>query len=506
MQVANSDNKTIASHAAIYFLGLAAAQASTLLVLPYFARKFSSAEFGAYDISYVGAMFGSSLGMLGLDLAATHSYFNTDIERRKRAFPTALAMALVFNVILVAPFIALSPSLSRSLFDSDNFVKTVVWAAAWVPLIVVANMSRQALRAERRPVLFVVSLLIANYLSSILAIVLISAFNFGVEAIFIGYCVGAALSIAMNYAVSWTQLRPGYDRELARTEVKYGLPLMISSIAAWGLRSVDRFILVGFVSLRQVAIYGVANRIANLMMLVVSGFQLSWISAAIEMNAEDPEAELRARARIVRLWAVLLSFLAVGLSLGAPVLIELIAGDKYESSYKYVPLLCAALAMYGTASVLQTGFLANARTKAISKYVGVGIIVNVVACFALVPSAGILGASIADLLGYGALLIVTYRGSQRLNPIAYGRKQLTALCLITAVVLVVAALAPTLSFVGFVFRVGALVDWIALIWATRVLTENDLEMLKRLGRRRRSMPNVYEEDEAISPVVPQDDL
>jgi O-antigen/teichoic acid export membrane protein len=170
------------------------------------------------------------------------------------------------------------------------------------------------------------------------------------------------------------------------------------ALAGWALTLIDRVILARYVSLADVGFYGIANRVAYLLFLVVGGFGAAWGPFILRLHQENESEAREARGRVLHVWVAGLVVVAAFLSGLAPELVEVIAGRTFLPAADIIPVLVLSLVLIGTGTITGTTLMIAKRSGELAVSAGIATATNVAACFVLIPRYGVQGAAVATLL------------------------------------------------------------------------------------------------------------
>jgi O-antigen/teichoic acid export membrane protein len=260
------------------------------------------------------------------------------------------------------------------------------------------------------------------------AVALVVVADEGVRGVYYGLTAGAAAALVTNLVLARRALALRFSAEQLRRLVAFGGPLVLSALGGWSLVLVDRVILAQFVSLPEVGFYGLANRLAGVLLIATYAFGTAWAPYILGLHAEDPRAEARIRADVLRHWLAGTAVMAVLVAAVSREAVEIIAGAEFVPAAEVIPVLALAYLLFATLTVTQTPFLIEHRTGEMARLSIVAAVVNIGACFVLIPPWGIHGAAIATVAGFGFQAAAYYRRSQQRLPAPYdGRRMATAI-------------------------------------------------------------------------------
>jgi O-antigen/teichoic acid export membrane protein len=461
----------IAKQTIVYGLGGVAIQAVGVLTLPIYARVFSPSEYGVLELAITLAAVVGALVDAGFASAAQRSFYDyTDEqrERRRRVIATALAFTTALAAVALIVLIAASRPISDWLLDGRGREALIALAVS-VPLVNGANFLRETMRLRFRAWHYVVSSVLAAVATAGIGIVAVVGFDRGVEGVFIGVIVGNALAAVYGAIV----VRADVGRRLSGDELRkmlaYGIPLVPVALAAWALLLVDRIMLSKLGSLSEVGEYAVANRVANVLLLAVTGFVLAFGPYVFSIHQRDPELEKDVRSKTLTYLTVALCAAGLVLTLFAREIISLVA-PAFDTAYEAVGLLSLSVVAFGFSSVVMAGISIVRQTKVLAVLSTIGAAFNIGLNFAVIPPFGMVGAAFATAAAYVLLAGLYYRSAQRLYRTPYELpKVLLAIALASGIgVLGVLPLGPTA--VAVPVKLAALAGFVVLLRATGVVS------------------------------------
>jgi O-antigen/teichoic acid export membrane protein len=185
----------------------------------------------------------------------------------------------------------------------------------------------------------------------------------------------------------------------------------------------------------EVGLYSVGVRIASAMVLMLTAFRLAWPAFAYSID-DDREAR-RTYAYVLTYVVLVTTWVATGLALLSPWIVEWIAAPAFEESSRVVgPLAFAAVAFAGYI-VVAIGVGRAKRTQFNWIVTGAAAAVNIGLNLILIPPYGMMGAAVATIAAYVVMFAGMLWWSQRIYPVAYQwRRVATAVGAAVALLLV----------------------------------------------------------------------
>ena len=479
---------TLAKQTVVYGLSGVLLQAVGVITLPIFARAFSQAEYGKLELGLVLSSVTLTIVDLGFASAAQRSFYDyadTQAEQRRRVLFTAFTSTTAAAVVGFLVLVALRQELQSWLFDGSSAERLILAIAVSIPIVNAATFLRETMRLRFRQWSYVAAAVMAAVLSAAVSVALVVGFNAGVDAVFVGAIAGNALGVVYGFWIARHDLGRRFSGHELRVMLAYGIPLVPAALAMWALALIDRVMLSRLGNLAEVGEYAVANRVASLLMLLVTAFTLAFGPYIFSIYSRDPEMEKLVRAKSLTYLAVVLLVAALVLTLYAREALDLIA-PAFDRAYRAVGPLTFGIVAFGISAVVMSGISFARRTRWLPLIAGAAAAVNIGLNFALIPPYGMVGAAVAAAIAYSALALIEYAVAQRVYPTVYEIGKL-----VRALVLGVAAGSVGLVVINplwlsLLVKTAVLLAFVVALPLARVVDETDLHFARRIvaGRLR----------------------
>ncbi|MDP9308728.1 MAG: oligosaccharide flippase family protein [Actinomycetota bacterium] len=466
----------------VYGLSGVALQVVGVITLPILARVFTPAEYGRLELASVLLAAGLALADFGFASAAQRSFFDYSSGEpgaRRIVISTALFTTTIIGILVAVVLILVRDPASRLLFGHAPGAPLVVTVAIAIPLVNTATFIREAMRLRFRAWQYVASSALASVVAGALGILGVVGFNLHVRGIFVGIIVGNLLAAAYGAVVLRRDISRHFSSHELRPMLKYGAPLIVVAVAMWALTLVDRIMLRDLGSLPDVGEYAVANRVANVLLLGVTGFALAFGPYIFSIYSEDRDLERAVRAQALRYLTIGLTTIGLVLALFAREIIAIVA-PAFGQAYEVVGLLVLAVVSFGISSVAMAGVSYARRTDVLAGITLSAAALNIGLNFILIPPFGMVGAALANLSAYLLLAALYYVVAQRMYPTPYELgKLLTITGLASAFgILGVVPIHPLAA--DMVAKAAALFAFIVLLRTTGVVESAEINRLREL--------------------------
>ncbi|MBA2424324.1 MAG: oligosaccharide flippase family protein, partial [Actinobacteria bacterium] len=282
-------------------------------------------------------------------------------EHRRLVLRTSFWFTMAMATAGLAAGLILSGTIAELLFGSPDDSELVM--ASFVGLWAGMNYEQltSLFRVEERSGAFVTASL-ANILLTIGAtLLLVVALDQGPIGVIVGNFTGTLLVYAALIGYRREQLGLQFDRSLLREMNRFGVPLIPTALFLWVTNFSDRLFLVRLADTTEVGLYSVGVRIASAMVLLLTAFRLAW--PAFAYSIEDEREARRTYAYVLTYLVLLTTWVATGLALLSPWIVEWIAAPAFAESSRVVGPLAFAAVAFGAYIVVVIGVGRARRTQ-----------------------------------------------------------------------------------------------------------------------------------------------
>jgi O-antigen/teichoic acid export membrane protein len=200
--------------------------------------------------------------------------------------------------------------------------------------------------------------------------------------------------------------------------LRFGSPLMATSILALVMHDADRYLLRLFLNMDQVGVYSVAYKIGHAMeILIHSPFAAIWLTAVYEV-AHQPEAK-QVYARVFQIYVYILMVVMLGVSLFARPMLSLMVAREYTTATNLIPIICLAYLFFSLSEHFRVPAMIHKQTTKTLPAALVSAAVNLVANVLLIPILGLSGAALATLITFTTHSVVLFYICRKIDQIKY---------------------------------------------------------------------------------------
>jgi O-antigen/teichoic acid export membrane protein len=410
--------KRLGKHSAIYGLGGLVSRILAVLLLPLYTRYLSPSDYGKVETLIALTTVVGIVLRFGIHSAFFRFYFDSkDPADRLRVVRTSFWFTMAMATLGLLGGLALASPISQSLFGTTDDAELVM--AAFVGLWAGMNYEQltSLFRVEERSVAFVTASLANIFLTIGATLLLVVALDQGPIGVIVGNFTGTLLVYVVLLAYRREQLGLEFDRGLLREMNRFGIPLIPTALFLWVTNFSDRLFLVKLSDTQEVGLYSVGVRIASAMVLLLTAFRLAWPAFAFSID-DDREAK-RTYAFVLTYLVAFTTWVATGLALLSPWIVDWIAAPDFAESSRVVGPLAFAAVAFGAYIVVAIGVGRAKRTQFNWVVTGLAAAVNIVLNLLLIPRYGMMGAAIATVAAYSTMFAGMTWWAQRVYPVPY---------------------------------------------------------------------------------------
>ncbi len=455
---------------AAYTFGNVIQRGMSFILLPFFTRALTPAQYGQVSIAFSITAVASVLMAFGLELTLYRTFFqlSDDPQAQRRYVHTAWTFLIVVPVAMaVAGTLVSIPLLEGSGLVSPLIMSLALAAAAFN--VAATRVPYAVLRSQQRLRGFMViniGFAVVTALASALAVLILHS---GVIGWLVAVAVANVIELGLAMWVVPFRWREDFDRPRLMESIRLGLPLVPHYVAQWSLQLADRLLLATLVSSSVLGVYSLgANLAAPIMVLVSSVSQALLPSYA---RASKEHGGMRELSHTVVLQVGVVGLVTVAGALLAPPTVHLLTPATYGGAADIAPWIVLGYGFLGLYAIpMALAGLTVGKTKRIWIITVVAALTNLGLIWWLVPDFGVESAAIASAVGYAVLLAGVSAYAHRAgNPARIPWRSIGAVLLAcTATYVLAIATTSAYTIVGGVMRLvwcGAAMAVVAVIIA-----------------------------------------
>lgn len=386
---------------------------SASLVSPILVHLLPPDEFGQLSAAIALHQVLLVLAVAGLDQALVLARAEAGSDRPARSL-IAVGVLPAATITLLACTTA--PLWSGPLGFIDGPAVAAVVVAWTLPAGVVA-LASNLLLSQDRLFAFMAVVVCSGVGGQVVGLtLLVAAHDQRATTYAAGYLAAFTLAGALGLVLTRPRWRGLFDTPVLKRAFALGIPLMFGSLAAFVLNAGDRLVVQRLIGSAEAGRYQIAYIVGEAAVTVLVMTGAAWAPHVASVRDLVARSALLARARdgLVDL----LNPAVLGVTLGAPFLLELVAPSNYAPEDLVAVVFLVVVAGYPCliAQTRSRALVAIARGKAIALSTALAAVTNIGLNIVLVPVWRLEGAAVATVAAYALQALVlqlALRGSPR---------------------------------------------------------------------------------------------
>lgn len=369
----------------------------SMLTVPVTTRLVAPEEFGKSALfSLMQAIF-NLVALCGMDQSYVR-YYNTCDDKHKLLYNSTL-IPLIFSALVGILVFILRNQVSYFMFG--QYERTIMLLVPFsLPATILSRFAMLSIRMDLRGKLYS-ALNIANQIINFLLLILFLIFY---EKTFRSIVLASLLSSYFNMVIpllfsnaAFVPKSYFFDKDLFNNLLKYGIPLIPSSILAWILNSFDKISLRLWGTFEELGLYAAAFKMVAIMNIFQNIFATTWSPIAYRWYENKvPNKYFEYAGFLVTSF---FSFIFVGVVLFRDI-IFLFLGQKYRGTAEIFVFLFFMPLLYSIAEVTGMGIYFSKKTVYTLIVSFVAVIINMLGDFVFVKIQGAVGVAFISFLSY----------------------------------------------------------------------------------------------------------
>jgi len=414
-----SNLKILGKDTAIYGFGQVLKKIIGFVLLPFYTRALSPAEYGVLDSLATFSFFIVVIFGLGMDGATGRYFFVAENEKEKsKVLYTSIIIRIVTNVIPVLLLLPFCTSISQTLFKTPDYKWVIAIVLISIPVQNISKLQEILFRYYRVPWKYLmVSVLraIVNPTSGILLVVIL---NWGVFGATLASLISSTIVLFFAYFY-YTRKKyvPVFSWYWAKKMLNFGFPLIFTGILVWVNNVSDRFFLLHYQDLEQIGLYSIGATFSQPILLVNMALTMSSVVLVMSLYSEEKDDDKpKTKAFLTKIWYTYLAIAVTSasfISIFSYDLVKFITTQEYIGGVLAIPFLLFSHILYQSAQITGNGMTLKEQSKPYFWIMLAAAGINVGLNFYFIPNFGYVGAAITTIISNIAYFMFSYFWSQK---------------------------------------------------------------------------------------------
>lgn len=396
--------KSLGKDTLVYGIGYGLTRFLQIIILPIIAKALTLSEFGYYSNYVIFYSFAGGLLIFGLDSAVARFFFDSEDKKyHERLFSNAFFFVLGISVLTVVLFFLFSSTLLTMLGVPDAYGGSLNYVILCIPAIALNGFLLSWFKWKREKMKF-----LFNSGSSIIMLLVPLLFVQHVTFEFIFQVIfWSQISIALLSCFMARQyLGMHFSVSALKPLLIYGFPWMLVFLFGASRNYLDRVFLTKFLSDDLYGVYNFSVRVASLLSLVLTAFDMSF--GPLAFRIWDKESAPDFFARLQSIYTFFVCAFACAICIASPLAIQLLGGQKYHGAENILPILLFSAVPLSLINFSNLGIVYAKKSILSTLTLFFGLVTVLVLNLILTQKYLQYGATTASLVGHLVIIISGY--------------------------------------------------------------------------------------------------
>lgn len=445
--------RDLLKHSSIYAVGQILTRIASVLLLPLYTHCLTPEDYGITAIMDLTATILSLMIGGGMVTAVTRFHFEKNSEKQHDAlWWTGLSYIVAVSLIALSPLwigrqLLSDLTLGHHITSGARFYE---YTLATILVQVVGQFVDGYLRVLKWSGVFVSISLGRLFLNVGVNVWLLVGMDMGVEGLLLGNLIASIVhTVALMVVFVRTRGSYQFQWDLARSMVRFSMPLVVTAMLAMLMHEADRYILRAMVDLDEIGVYSLAHKIGFAVnTLCLLPFSSIWHVAIYDIE-RMPNAN-QVFAKMFDWFVAGMGILLLGAALTVHPILPLLTPDAYGNAIDLISVILLGFFVFGLQLQFEVPALLEKKTGLLVPGSVAGVIVNIAGNMLLIPAIGLWGAAWTGVITYAAFSFTTLALCRPLRRISYRwlRNGLASLGLVASYIAMRYVVFPQLSLIG----------------------------------------------------------
>ena len=484
--------KKLFTESIIYSIGNLILKLGGFLIMPLYISYTTSDEFGLIMLLEVITQFTVSISGWGVKMGFQRWYFDMKSNQDQKSlfftstifnhFTSLLASVLVLFIIL---------NFSHEIFKQQLSTTVIILFSGSVLLRLLQDLPFILLKLQQKAIRQTLYQSINIITTLILTYYILTQYKQGLEGVYWGQIIANAMAYIILIPLIIKNSSIKFHLQNLKDMIRYGVPLILSSVLTIIFSLSDRYIISYFKSLSDVGSYSIAFKISSILQLVIlAPFITSYTYSYYHyMNNESTD---RFYLKSFTYFTFIMAITGLGIVLFSKETIYLLSnGDiEYYNSIPLIPIMILGLIFAGMRQVFTLPLNKAKLTKKISLVIIIAGLLNFGLNLLFIPKFGMIGAAITTAISQLVGALWFFKISKIIDPEPYELSKITKTIIILSILCYGYIYLPETSLIlTYLIKLAIIPVFILLLYITGCFEKIEIDSFKGAFRKWRNLKN-----------------
>ncbi len=384
--------KSLAKNTAIFAIGTFGSKILSFIMVFFYSRAMSTAEFGLLDIIINSASLVIPVAFLGITNAVIRFGLDDDYKQSDVFTTGLLSVGIGFGFLLL---------LSPLVMMIDDLKQYIVIFYLHILMSALRHVCSFFVRSDNKPKLYAADGIFSTFMTCLLTIIFLIPLKMGIVGYMLAIIIADLLSVVFLILGSRAYKNINFKTlnfKISRQMISFSLPLMPTSLLWWVVNVSDRYFVKYMIGDSANGLYAAAYKIPTILTLASAIFLDAWQISAVSENKSHERNEFY--SDIFKSFQGAIFVVGSVLIFSSKLVTKILLAESYYDSWQYIPVLIFATAFSCFVVFMGNIYLAAKRNIATLVTTVAGAVINLILNGILILFFGAQGAAIATCISY----------------------------------------------------------------------------------------------------------
>jgi O-antigen/teichoic acid export membrane protein len=484
--------KYFLKHSFIYSIGNVATKFSGVILLPVYSEFLTLTEFGILGIIEATLIIAVEILNFGQGQALVMLNNSEDFKKdKKKIFFSIFSSSLIVSSIVIILGIFFIPSIAEYFKYSTDFSIYLNLSLYVIALRILNLVFLNKLRADDKSG-FYTGIGLLKLLLNLGFIVFFLVFsNKGIEGILQAYLISEGFTFLLLFVFMLKFMTLKFDRKYVALSFKFGIPLILGSVAMMLLNLSDRYIIKFLQDYANVGLYDLGYRIAGILnMFFIMPFGLTLMPIAYRIYKQDNAQ--RYFSKMMTYLTFILVWSGLAISVFSKEIVELFTLDaSYIPAYKVVPIVVFSYIFFGMRYFSSLGMFLTRNTKYVAVSTVTASFFNIALNFIFIPRYGMIAAAWSTLFSFILLYFITYYFSNTFYKISFENRRLLFLISLGIILYILSVLTNDFHIIiSILLKFILIIIFPLVLYIVNFYDKEEIEKIKKIVKQVRNFKDL----------------
>jgi O-antigen/teichoic acid export membrane protein len=385
-----------------------------LIIIPILTNNLNPGDYGVLELLIGISGIFSLIILMQLESYLARSWKELKNENsRSVLFSTLIITVTLFGFILLGIIFLTKNLIAETILGNNFYGKLILIIFTSSYFLALSGLPLTVLRMERKIKMFLIVNLFQSLLYFFLVIFLSIYENINLQNVIISIMISSTISLFISLFFTRRYIKFIFDPNILKPALRYGLPLMPAVAITWINNVVDQYALLYFFNTETVGEFSIIMKVAMIITLLVMIFRQTWLPYSYDL-ARNPYNRKHQFHRVLTLYYILALLISFVIVYFAEFIFNFIAPASYNIRQNILPVLLLANVVSGSLSIVNIGSMISGKTEWNSYSSLIGVSLNILLTFTLIPIFGVAGAAWGTLVANFFIMLILLLRSNRI--------------------------------------------------------------------------------------------